>query len=212
MEAGRLAATVAGPEGPIPFTAVLAGDTLTVTAMEETVTLTRASARGPASSAADARPGTAAAPSAPGALRVVVNGVALEPGRIAALQREHGLRFASGEFWYDRVSGAWGVVGGPTAGAIAPGIAMGGPLRRDASRGNTGVIVNGREIRMEEVRALQQLVPVYPGRYWIDAQGSFGLEGGPMVGNLAAIARSRQAPRQGILSTYDKTGVAVFGY
>jgi hypothetical protein len=159
-----------------------------------------------------AAPGKAGAPSAgPRALRVVVNGVVLEPTRIAALQREHGLRFASGEFWYDRVSGAWGVVGGPTAGVVAPGIAMGGPLRRDASRGNTGVIVNGREIRMEEVRALQQLVPVYPGRYWIDAQGTFGVEGGPAVGNLAAIARSRQAPRQGILSTYDKTGVAVFG-
>jgi hypothetical protein len=40
---------------------------------------------------------------------------------------------------------------------------------------------------------MQQLVgQVWPGRWWVDAQGNFGLEGGPPVGNLVALARSRR--------------------
>ena len=59
-----------------------------------------------------------------------------------------------------------------------------------------------------------QLGPVYPGRNWMDAQGNVGLEGGPALVNIwvAAQARSGGGRREGILSTYDKTGVAVFGY
>lgn len=41
------------------------------------------------------------------------------------------------------------------------------------------------------VNALQQLVgPVRPGRYWLDAYGNAGFEGGPPLVNLAQ-ARAR---------------------
>jgi hypothetical protein len=66
---------------------------------------------------------------------------------------------------------------------------LGGPLRADASRGNTGVVINGRELHMLDVVALQRLVPVVPGRYWVDVHGNFGFEGGPMLGNLMALAQ-----------------------
>jgi hypothetical protein len=44
-----------------------------------------------------------------------------------------------------------------------------------------------------ELYALQQLVgPVRPGRYWLDAYGNAGFEGGPPLVNLAQ-ARARGA-------------------
>jgi len=69
--------------------------------------------------------------------------------------------------------------GGPGAGQIQAGLKLGGPLRRDVSKGNTGVIVNGRELHERDVTALQSCVAVVPGRYWILANGLGGPEGGP---------------------------------
>ena len=59
-----------------------------------------------------------------------------------------------------------------------------------------------------------------PGRYWMDASGTFGYVGGLAIGNIYWLANAANnrggggntVRRQGILSTYDKTGVAVFGY
>jgi hypothetical protein len=63
------------------------------------------------------------------------------------------------------------------------------------------------------------MIPL-PGRYWMDAAGTFGYVGGPAIGNIYWLANAANnrggggntVRRQGILSTYDKTGVAVFGY
>jgi hypothetical protein len=60
-------------------------------------------------------------------------------------------------------------------------------LRADASGGNTGVFINGRELHMLDVMALQQFMPVRQGGFWVDAQGNFGYEGGPYMGNLVQI-------------------------
>jgi len=49
-------------------------------------------------------------------------------------------------------------------------------------------------------------------RSLLDAPGPSGFEGGPAVGNLWAAATQTGAKKEGILSTWDKTGVAVFGY
>jgi hypothetical protein len=38
---------------------------------------------------------------------------------------------------------------------------------------------------------------VYPGRYWVDAQGNAGPEGGPALVNLVAVARARAAQGAG---------------
>lgn len=133
----------------------------------------------------------AAAPVAGQTRNVVVNRVAIPDQDLRAYERQAGSRVPDGAYWYDAVSGAWGKEGGPTAGIIMAGLRLGGPLRADASRGNTGVFINGRELPWEDVRGLMQIVQVQRGRWWVDARGNFGPEGGPMWGNLVAIARQR---------------------
>ena len=44
-----------------------------------------------------------------------------------------------------------------------------------------------------DVLGLQQLGPVLPGRYWVDATGNVGYEGGMMFGNLWLLASQRLA-------------------
>jgi hypothetical protein len=143
---------------------------------------------------------------------VIINGVQLGDTEVLAIEHQYRVRLQDGSYWYDRRSGAWGYRGGPTVGVAPPGLDLGGPLASDASNGNTGVFVNGRQLHLQEVIQLQQLLPmVLPGRYWLDAAGNFGYEGGFLLGNVWAIAASRGGPREGILSSYDKTGIAVIG-
>ena len=145
------------------------------------------------------------------ARNVVVNGVRLTDGQVASLQQQYGVKIHDGDYWYDRQMGAWGLRGGPTMGFIVPGLGLGGPLRRDASNGNTGVVINGRELHWLDVNRLQQVTPVYRGSYWMDASGNFGLVNGPMLGNIWALSQRSGGRREGILSTYDKTGAVVIG-
>src|SRR6185436_12423702 len=100
---------------------------------------------------------------------------------VVTLERAYNVRILDGGYWYDRQCGAWGLDGGPTVGLIMAGLNLGGPLAANASRGQTGVVVNGRELPMQDVTALQQLTPVYRGRYWMDASGNVGYEGNPNV-------------------------------
>lgn len=135
--------------------------------------------------------------------KVVINGTQLTAKDIQALERSYGVPLQPGQYWYDRMSGLWGWAGQPTAGQILPGLQLGGPLKAYASNGNTGVFINGRELPMIEVRYLQQLGPVYKGRYWMNAQGIGGIEGGPAIFDLNAAAR--QQSRGGLYSGYSRT-------
>lgn len=130
----------------------------------------------------------------PAMMQVTVNGVALTDDAIAQCQMS-GVRLAPGSFWYDPLCGAWGFSGGPCAGFVQAGLTVGGPLAASASGGGsgllTGVFINGRELHPTDVHGLQQLGPVYLGRYWVDAQGNFGFEGQPAAGNLVVAAQMR---------------------
>ena len=97
----------------------------------------------------------------------------------------------TGRYWYDKMSGLWGYAGQPTAGQFFAGLQLGGLLKANASNGNTGVFINGRELPMVEVSYLQQLGTVYKGRYWMNALGVGGIEGGPAIFDLSAAARLR---------------------
>lgn len=119
---------------------------------------------------------------------IFVNGVALTPDTVQRLAL-YGTQVAPGRYWYDRFSGAWGFEGGPMAGQILPNVPIGGPLRPDASGGGTGVYVNGRELHPIDVAALRRCTPVYRGRYWVNAQGIGGIEGGPASFNLVALCQ-----------------------
>jgi hypothetical protein len=97
-----------------------------------------------------------------------------------------------GNYWYDDVSGLWGVVGGPTLGQMPPGLELGGDLKEDASGGGTDIFINGRELHVAEAAYLQQIFGyALPGRYWMNEQGIGGVEGGPPLFNLVAAAQAR---------------------
>ncbi len=124
---------------------------------------------------------------------MIVNGKPLTEVQLARLRQSVGVPADSpipaGRYWYDRISGLWGKKGGPTQGQILPGLDLGGPLRADASGGGTGVLINGREIHKDEVTYLRNLYgTVNPGRYWLNAQGIGGYEGGPPLFDLSAAA------------------------
>jgi hypothetical protein len=112
----------------------------------------------------------------------VVNGQPLETDGLAVianLEAEYRVHVPDGRYWYDALVGLWGREGEGTSGLIAPGLLLGGRLRADASGGGTGVFVNGRELHPTEVGYLSRCVEVPPGRYWLNAQGVAGAEGGP---------------------------------
>jgi len=144
---------------------------------------------------------------------VFVNGIQLPDSQLLALEQVSRIRIPDAAYWYDRVSGAWGFSGGPTVGFTLAGLDLGGPLRADASNGTTAVFINGRQLPVQDVLALQQLLgAVYAGRYWVDAQGNAGLEGGPPLINLVAVARARAAQGYGggAYSAYTRSG-GMFG-
>ena len=113
---------------------------------------------------------------------IVVNDQPVSPQQLAAL----GLPAVPGVYWYDRASGFIGHVGAPVEGQIMPGLPIGGPaLRADSSNGDTGVFINGRDLTQIEVAALSRQGQVRQGRWWMDAYGDFGAEGGPALGRVA---------------------------
>jgi hypothetical protein len=123
--------------------------------------------------------------------QVVVNRVRVPEQELREFEQRWRTQVRAGSYWYDRVSGAWGMEGGPTSGWIVSGLTLGGTLRADASAGNTDVFINGRELPMTDVQALMKIVQVQRGRWWLDAQGNFGSEGGPVLGNLVAMSQQR---------------------
>jgi hypothetical protein len=173
----------------------------------------------PAQSQAQAPPATAgpavAPPQSANARQVYVNGKQLRDDQVNFLEQKYHSRIPDGYYWYDRLCGAWGVIGGPTLCTLEPNHDIGGPLQPGASGGNTGVFVNGRELHYLDIALLQRVVPmIIPGRWWLDVYGNFGNEGGPMLGNLWAMAQSQGSSgsenRSSVLSSWDRTGVAVF--
>ena len=153
-----------------------------------------------ASLAADAAPARKdSAPPTQAARKILINGRA--PGNrqlktLADLERAMG-RLENGAYWYDPISGASGRWGGPAAVLLPAGLDMGGAAPANASGGGdgrlTGVFINGRELHPVDVAGLRQLLgQVWPGRWFVDATGNYGPEGGPVWGNLVGVARARQ--------------------
>jgi hypothetical protein len=130
--------------------------------------------------------------------KVYFNRVRLSGEELAALTQKYRIFIRDGSYWYDRMSGAWGIEGGPTLGIGYAGLNLGGPLRADASNGRTGVFINGRQIHEVDKIALSQLGPVIPGRYWVDALGNCGYEGGPAFVNLVYLANIKNGQGRGL--------------
>ena len=119
---------------------------------------------------------------------VIVNGKKLDQETLAHLQQIYPVQIAPGRYWYDPISGAYGIEGSPISGQMLPGLRLGGPLRADASHGTSGVFINGRQLTLGEKQYIEQSCrsPVMPGRYWVNAQGLGGYENMMPSFNLAA--------------------------
>ena len=149
--------------------------------------------------AANQAPEKTAPPSANAGTGVFINGRELSPDQAMALAATYHYAPPRGHFWYDAVSGAWGVEGHEAVGFILPGYDF-GPLASDASAGNTGVFINGREINMIEAASLQRTFgAVYQGHWWLDGRtGNYGIEGNPVpMGNIIAALRAQNSARNG---------------
>jgi hypothetical protein len=155
-----------------------------------------------------------AAPAFAAERAISFNGHPATPADLAILaqyEKLWGVEVPSGAYWYDGVSGAAGLWGGPTRGFLAPGLALGGgKVPAEASGGGkgtvTGVFINGREIHPLDAQGLTMMLgqPPAQGRWFVDGQGWFGYEGQPAVGNILVIAQQRQAANK----SYYKSDVA----
>jgi len=135
--------------------------------------------------------------------QVFINRHPLPADTLQLLERTFSTRVPPGRYWYDRYSGAWGLEDGPTQGFTIAGLPLGGPLPADISKGGTQVFINGRELHPVDVQGLARLVgPVAPGRYWLDAQGYTGYEGGQALANLRVLAQSLYRQGAGVGENY----------
>ena len=145
----------------------------------------------------------------PQKMRTVINGREMTEQQKEAFRRTYGVPPLAGDFWYDSRSGLWGVRGREAFGILRPGHDY-GPLAPNASAGNTGVFINGRQINMAEAMYIRNLLgSVIPGRWWLDGNsGYFGLEGNSIpAGNLYAAARAAQARSGGGGTNYYNDGM-----
>jgi hypothetical protein len=131
-------------------------------------------------------------PAATVASPVTINGRPLSADQIRQLRAAYGVIFP-GRYWYDPISGYWGLEGRDPAGYTLPGLDF-GPVSPRASNGHTGAFLNGREISIGEQLIYCQIFGTLPmpGRFWLDGRtGNVGFEGIPYaVDNL--IARIQQ--------------------
>lgn len=111
---------------------------------------------------------------------VIINGITLGTPELKQLTDLYKVVPKPGKYWYDATSGLYGVEGYPAFGFMLPGHKF-GTLKANASAGNTGVYVNGRQLPQSEWAVWSQLLgtPIAPGRYWLDGSGNAGDEGNP---------------------------------
>ena len=130
---------------------------------------------------------------------VIINDVALSNAQIAEIEKTYGVKPKPGNYWYDAKSGLYGVVGYPAYGYMRPNHRF-GSMRRNASKGNTGAFINGRELPPLEYTVWSYMVGswIQPGKYWLDHQGNAGYEGNPTpVINLFVAAKQNGYHGQG---------------
>jgi hypothetical protein len=113
--------------------------------------------------------------------KVIINGTTLTNEKVSELEQIYSVKPLPGNYWYDASSGLYGVVGYAAYGFMFSGHEF-GELDSNASNGDAGVFVNGRELPQIEWVVWSQLLGyiIQPGRYWLDENGNAGYEGNPI--------------------------------
>jgi hypothetical protein len=113
--------------------------------------------------------------------KTIINGKVLSDRQIVEFEEIYGATPQPGIYWYDQTSGLYGVVGFPAYSFMFAGHDY-GLLDRNASNGDTGVIINGRELPQSEWAVWSQILGywIQPGAYWFDQYGNAGYEGVPI--------------------------------
>lgn len=123
---------------------------------------------------------------------VIINGERLSDNAILSLSAQYNMRIQDGRYWYDSYSGAWGYEGGPIQGFTRSGLPLGGKLQADASGGETGVYLNGRELPSQDLDLFINLLgQLPPGDYWLDSHFNFGIVNGTQHISLLALIQQR---------------------
>jgi hypothetical protein len=203
---GQLKGKIGDPGSNIIFSAGIKNQVITFTmadadqngninqATSQVLTFLRAGSTAPAA------PQTGNAPAAVqnrGDVRI--NNITLSGEQIRDLVSRYGIEPKPGNYWYDSTSGLFGVYGYPSYGFMYPGHNF-GQLSRDASGGNTGVLINGRELPQQEWAIWSYMIGYYvqPGSYWFQSNGNVGYEGNNMpVLNMFVIARQNSYSGKG---------------
>ncbi|GMP38119.1 hypothetical protein CsSME_00009491 [Camellia sinensis var. sinensis] len=84
-----------------------------------------------------------------------------------------------GMYWYDKISGFWGKEGQKPCQIISAQLEVGDSIKRNASNGNTNILINNREITKAELRMLQWAGILCEGNLhlWLSKDGSYQEEG-----------------------------------
>jgi len=132
-------------------------------------------------------------------LRVIVNGRALTRMEAVMLQTLYGAIPAPGRYWYDPVSGLYGVEGRGASGFVRANHAF-APLQADASGGDTNIFLNGRQLNLAEATFWRAVLGegFGQGRWWLSGTGLVGVEGNrtPLANvapTIAAIVQQTQS-------------------
>ena len=155
---------------------------------------------------------------------ITINGNEVNIASVAGLERSPFVQDQRRRWWHDARSGAWGVEGGPCLGVYHSPLGVGrpipgaGPLSPAASGGASPYFINGRALHAVDVAALMAMgVTPVAGRWWLDATGSYGVEGSAIpLGNLMMNMLAGRSgggggteQRRSVLSTYDRCGATV---
>ncbi|KAM4098855.1 hypothetical protein ACJW30_07G110800 [Castanea mollissima] len=112
---------------------------------------------------------------------VFVNGEALRQDQLFKLQncKNPPKKLRPGHYWYDKVSGFWGKEGQKPSQIITCQLDVGGHVKRNASNGNTKVLINNREITKEELWMLKSAGVPCEGKphFWVSEDGTYQEEG-----------------------------------